>query len=177
MRKHVCLRLHEQRGMTLLEVLVTLGVLSMFMAGTLQFYTTSYRHINAGEASLGLTHDAHGIMSFLAEDIRQAEAFVPDSPSDTTRTVLAAMRMAPKTLVNAKEVVIVYSLDVEQPARLFRTVVKGKQTSSLELSSSVQSLSIHTEKNHPVRVELVLEKTVAGQLKTFEASSAYAMRF
>ncbi|MCP4404235.1 MAG: prepilin-type N-terminal cleavage/methylation domain-containing protein [bacterium] len=177
MRKHVCHCLHGQRGMTLLEVLVTLGVLSMFMVGTLQFYTTSYRHLNASEASLELTHDAHKIMSMLAEDIRQTEAFVPDFPSNTTRIVLAAMRMAPKTAANAKDVVIVYSLDADRTEHLFRTVSKDGRESSLELSSSVQSLSIHADDNRPVRVELTLQKTVAGQVKTFEASSAYAVRF
>ena len=175
MRQSICCRMRGQRGMTLLEVLVTLGVLAMFMAGTLQFYSTSYRALNAGEASLGLTHDAHAIMSILSEDIRQAEAFVPDFP--TARTVVAAMRMASKTVANAKDVVVVYSLDDRQPAHLFRTVVKGEQESSLELASSVKSLELHSADNRLLRVELSLEKTVAGQQKTFEASSAYAMRF
>ena len=177
MKKDIVHRLREQRGMTLLEVLVTLGVLGIFMAGTLQFYSTSYRHLNANEASLELTHDAHGIMSLLAEDIRQSEAFVPDFPHDTTHTVLAAMRMAPKSVPNAENVVIVYSLDDRQPAHLFRSVFKDNKVSSLELSSSVQSLSIHPDENRPVKVELTLGKTVAGQQKIFKASSAYAMRF
>jgi prepilin-type N-terminal cleavage/methylation domain-containing protein len=177
MRNTIYSRLGGQQGMTLLEVLVTLGVLAVFMAGTLQFYSTSFRTLNAGDAALDLTHDAHAIMSALAEDIRRAETFVADVADSADRTVVAAMRMVPNTIAREKEVMVVYSLNDDHPAHLFRTVIKDSRESSLELSSSVQSLRLHIDANQPVRVELVLERTVAGRKKTFEASSAYTMRF
>ncbi|PID58929.1 hypothetical protein CSB45_02710 [candidate division KSB3 bacterium] len=177
MRHAVSRRVRGQQGMTLLEVLVTLGVMTIFMAGTLQFYSTNYRILSAGDAMLDLTHDAHTIMSRLAEDIRRTELFLPDFSSKSGRTVVAAMRMAPRTAADLNGVVVVYSLSDGKPAHLFRTVMKGSQERSLELAPSVTSLQLYTDATQLIRVELALEKTVSGQKKTFEVSSAYAMRF
>ena len=71
----------SQKGMTLLEVLVTLGVMSVVFISTLEFYSSSYAFLRGQEAKSSALQDANRIMALLAEDIRGAEALMPDFAS------------------------------------------------------------------------------------------------
>lgn len=166
-----------ERGMTLLEVLVTLGVLSIIFIGILQFYSTTYKHLRVRESFVDIVYDAQVIMAHLGEDIRQAEEFLANFPMDNTRSVITVFKMAPKTSTASPNIVVVYSLDNSRPSRLLRSTYEGEQERSTELSTSVQTLTIEPEMNGLVNVELVMRDKIAGRFTTFDVSSAYAMRF
>ncbi len=166
-----------QCGMTLLEVMVTLGVLSIFFMGTLQFYSTTYKHLRTRESALDLLHDAHYIMSSLGKDIRQAENLVENFQELPARSVIAALKMAPDLNSHSGKMIVVYWLDRTRPTHLFRSVYRNGQESSSELSSLIQSLTIQPETDRLVSVQFTLQDRIAGQAATFQVSSAYAMRF
>lgn len=163
--------------MTLLEVLVTLGVLSIIFIGILQFYSSTYKHLRIRESFVDIVYDAQIIMTHLGEDIRQAEEFLVDFPMDETRSVITAFKITPKTTTVSANIVVVYSLDNSRPTRLVRSIYERDQERSTELSTSVQTLTIKAEMNGLVNVELVMRDKIAGRFTTFDVSSAYAMRF
>ncbi len=167
----------EQRGMTLLEIMVTLGVFSIFVMGTLQFYSATYKHLRIRESAFDVMHDAQHIMSAIGQDIRQAEEVVENYQELPARSVITAFKIAPTLSLYSGQTMIVYWLDETRPTHLFRSVYKNGQESSLELSPFIQSLTIQPEGDRLLNVQLALQDTVAGQLTTFQASSTYAMRF
>ncbi len=157
----------SQNGMTLLEVLVTLGVLSVIFISTLQFYASTYAFLRNQEALTNVLLDANRIMTLLAEDIRGAETFLPDVSVNQSRTVVAAFEMRSNR--------IVYSIAAEHPTTLRRSVHTGDNETFVDLSSVVRSLSV-ADKHGLISVSLVLDIKGTGRAATYQVASAYAMK-
>ena len=82
-----------QQGMTLLEVMVTLGILSMILIGTLRLYSTTYKNLQTHNALIDTIHDANLVMSYIGDDIRQADQVLNNYSNPELDTVVAAMKM------------------------------------------------------------------------------------
>jgi len=163
----------SQKGMTLLEVLVTLGVMSVIFIGTLEFYSSSYAFLRGQEAKSNALEDANRIMTLFAEDIRGAEALLPDFTMNAPRTLVAAFQMRPNAAAPRR--IVTYSLDQARPATLLRSVYSEERETFFELSSDVHSLSV-SERNGLISVLLALDLKGTGRASTYEVASAYAMK-
>ena len=169
--------LSEQWGMTLLEVIVTLGVLSVIFMGTLKLYSTTYKTLRTRDSLLNLIHDSHILMSYIGDDIRHAESVKSDFQLHTPNTVVAIIKIAAGSAIPSKEMVVVYSLGVKHPNRLFRSVyIEGKETSKVEISTYIYKLRVKPKTKKLFEVQIILKDQVVGQLSTLQVSSAYAMR-
>jgi prepilin-type N-terminal cleavage/methylation domain-containing protein len=154
----------KQKGMTLVEVLVTLGILSFVLGATLTLYSSTFRNIRTHDSFLNILHDADVITSYIGADIRRAHEFLKDYQTSQGQTVVAAMKVAKGIPEGNEESVIVYSLDAEHPNRLVRSVHTGASSTSIELSTLIREFK-------------VIEDEVAGNVNTFQASSAFALRY
>ena len=165
--------LMEQQGMTLLEVLVTLGILSMVFIGTLRLYSTTYKNLRTRHLLVETIHDANLVMAYIGDDIRQADQVLSNYTDTELDTVVAAMKMIP---AYADERVVIYSLDAKRPTSLIRSVKTGTDRVSIQLSTLVKDLEIIPKNDKLFEVKLTLEDVTAGEVSTLQVSSAYALR-
>ena len=169
--------LMNRRGVTLLECVVTLTALSIFFLGAYQVYSSTYRYFYVREAQLNLVQDSQRIMSYIADDIRQAEILLPDYAGTNSYAVLLALKMQPSSSMSSDaNTIIAYAIDKGKPHHLFRIVYANGQTTSLELSPYLDTLNVLPETEKLIKVELSLQETVAGKESTYHVASAYAMR-
>ena len=163
----------SQKGMTLLEVLVTIGVMSVVFISTLEFYASSAQFLRKQEAMASVLQDANRIMALLAEDIRGAETFLPDFVVNEPRTVVAAFKMRPNAAFSRR--VVAYSFENAHPTTLLRSIHTEEREVFFELSSDVHSLAV-SEQYGLVSVSLVLDVKGTGRALTYQVASAYAMK-
>ncbi len=167
----------KQRGMTLLEVIVTMGLLSVLLIGTLTIYAQLFKAIQMRDNLMTVLHDADLIMSSIGNDIRNASAFLKkDYQGNDPQKVIAAFKVRTRSAAQPEERVIVYALDSQHPDRLIRSVQTGGRVTSLELSRFVQQLDIAPTSQNVFAVQLVLKHTGAGKVNTWRTSSAFALR-
>jgi prepilin-type N-terminal cleavage/methylation domain-containing protein len=166
----------QPKGMTLVEVLVTIAILSLVLGVTLTLYSTTFRNIRIRESLLYMLHDADLIMSSIGDDIRHTDEFLKDYHAPESHVVVAAMKTKNPSK-QAEERVIVYSLDAERPNRLIRSVHRGEDSTSVELSTFIRKLEIIPTTERLFKVNLLLEDEVAGKVETWQASSAFALRY
>ncbi len=166
-----------QRGMTLIEVVVTLGILSAFFIGTLGIYSTTYTNLRTRESLLNVVEDSDLLMSYIGNDIQNAYEVLKDYQSAEDRTVVAVMKIRKGTPDQIRERVVVYALDANRPNRLFRTVHTEEQTSSTELSTHIDMIKVIPKSEKLFEVQLILEDRVARKISRLQASSTYAMRY
>lgn len=179
MNKRLQLR-HTARGMTLVEVLVTIGVLSLVLAFILPMYSTSYETIRSRDALLTLIHESDRLMNMIGDDIRKAYEILLNAPSDKEHTVTATMKVhqiAPDS--SLQEQVITYALDAQRPNRLLRLVQRqeNEKLITTELSRNIQSIQITSKTPMLFDVQLRLQQTVAGKKVSLQTASSYAMRW
>lgn len=167
----------KQQGMTLVEVLVTIGVLSFVLGAALTLYTTTFRNIQTRDSFLNILHDADLIMSSMGDDIKHAQTFLKDYQTNASQRVVAALKKIKGGPEQREEIVIVYSLETNRPNRLVRSVHTGEKTTSLELSTHIQELKITPTTDNLFKVTLTLEDEVAGKVNRLQASSAFALKY
>lgn len=162
-----------QRGMTLIEVLVTISLLGFVMASTLTLYSNIMKTNRQRDTLTTMISDADRILSTVEQDIRNATSFAPDYALEGKFTVIAAFPRN-KNVTNRPQTTIVYALDADQPNRLFRVVV-GDGVRATELSAGVKNVRMIPTPDTLITVELILETRVAGEVKTWQAASAFAL--
>jgi prepilin-type N-terminal cleavage/methylation domain-containing protein len=167
----------KQSGMTLIEVLVTIAILSFVLGAALTLYSTTFRNIRTHDSFLNILHDADLIMSYIGDDIRHANHFLNDYPTDESQIVVAAMSTGKGAFNKSEETVIVYSLETKRPKRLIRSVHIGEKTTSLELSKLIQEIKILPTTDKLFKVTLTLKDEVAGKVNSLHASSAFALKY
>jgi len=167
----------KQKGMTLVEVLVTLGILSFVLGATLTLYSSTFRNIRTHDSFLNMLHDADLIMSYVGKDIRHANEFLKGYHTSETQIVVAAMKRVKGRPEGDEERLIVYSLDAERPNRLIRSVRTGANSTSIELSTLIREFKIIPTTQNLFEVTILLEDEVAGKVNTLQASSAFASRY
>ena len=166
----------KQRGMTLIEVMVTMGLLSVLLIGTLTIYAQLFKAIQTRDNLMTVLHDADLIMSSIGNDIRNASAFLKDYQGNDSQKVIAAFNVRTRSAAQPAERVIVYALDSQHPDRLIRSVQTGGRVMSLELSRLVQQLDIAPTSQNVFAVQLLLKYTGTGKVNTWRTSSAFALR-
>lgn len=165
-----------QRGMTLVEVIVTLGILSVFFIGTLGIYSTTYKTLRTRDSLMNILDSSDLLMSYIGNDIRHAHEFLNNYQEDNAHTVVAAMKIKQGGLDQTKERIVVYALDAEYPNRLFRIVHQESRVVSIELSTHIHTFNVIPKAENLFEVQLILRDRVAGKVSTLQASSVYAMR-
>ncbi|MBD3307107.1 prepilin-type N-terminal cleavage/methylation domain-containing protein [candidate division KSB3 bacterium] len=169
--------LRNHQGMTLLEVMVTLGVLSGVLAATLTMYSNTYKNIRTREALIDAIHDIDLIMTTIGDDIRQAQEFLPSYHDDELGgTTVAAMKIFMPDARSGEEAIVVYSLDTDQADRLVRSLRRQDHVTSVELSSRIQTLQVIPKTDRLIQVDVTVEGFVDAKRSTVQASSVYAMR-
>lgn len=160
------------RGMTLIEVMVTISLLSFVMASALTLYSNVMKANRQRDSLTTLIADADRILTTIEHDIRRAGALLSEYPIRDTQTVIAALPLRQKPEIPST---IVYALDDKRPNHLLRLVYSGDNVTSTDMSAVVRSLSITPTTTALVNVELVVEDTIAGDVNTWQASSAFAL--
>lgn len=178
MNKYLQLR-HGACGMTLIEVLVTIGVLSLVLAFILPMYSTSYETLRSRDALLTIIHESDRLMHMIGADIRKAHEVLRNAPSDMEHTVVATMKVHQIASDSSlQEQVIFYALDAQRPNRLLRIVQQqgNEQLVATELSRNVESIQVTSETQTLFNIQLRLQQTVAGKRVSLQTASSYAMR-
>lgn len=170
----------DARGMTILELLVTMGVLSVLFALILPMYSTSYETIRSRDALVTIIHESDLLMNMIGNDIRESqEALLNYSPKDMDHTVVAALKTRRMTAdASFQEQLILYVLDEDRPNRLLRMVQQpGKeQLMTTEVSRNIESIQVKAATNKLFTVQLMLQQTVAGKKVSLQTASSYMMR-
>jgi type II secretory pathway component PulJ len=166
----------KQRGMTLIEVIVIVGLLSAILIGAMTIYSDLFAAIRGRDQLITVLHEANVIMTSIGDDIRHAVALLNDYQGNESQTVMAAFKVKQETSAQPEERVIVYAVDPQRPNRLLRTVQIGDRSTALELSTHVQQLEIAPKSENILAVHLVLQYPVAGKVNTWRTSSVFALR-
>ena len=167
--------LRKQQGMTLVEVMVTITVLSFVLGSSLTLYASMLKNIKKRDSVITMLHDADRIMTTLGTDIRRADKWLNNYSTRESYTVIAAMKVTNPFPNSSQEYIVVYALDDAYPNRLVRTVYAGESTTSTALSTRISAIKITPKPRNLVNVELLLEETVAGETKSWQGSSAFAL--
>ncbi len=175
MRKQRRVSLTRQ-GLTLIEVIVTLGVLSVFLTGTLGIYSRTYRNIKIKDSLMSVMSDSDLIMTYLGHDIRHAYEFLSDYQDDTSNIVIAAMKIREGMPEAPTENLVVYFLDAEQPHRLVRDVRTPHSHITAEISTRVHTFKVIPKTQRLFEVRLILQDQAAGNLSTSQVTSKFTMR-
>lgn len=166
----------KQQGMTLVEVMVTIAVLSMVMASALTLYSRMFKNIQQRDSVVTMLYDSDHIMTYIGHDIRNADELLDAYPVEASQTLITAMKFATPTGEGQEEQVVAYTLDTNRPTHLVRSIYAGESVVSTTLSTLVQVINIKPKTKNLFEVELLLEDTVAGELKSWQASSAFALQ-
>lgn len=166
-----------QQGMTLIEVIVTIGVLSIFFIGTLGMYTRTYRHLQTRDSLISIVDDSDRIMSYIGDDIRHAHQFLNDYQGDDSHIVVAAMKIRQGGPEAPMENLVVYFLDADRPNRLIRSVRTKNNTVTMEISTQVHTLKVVPKEKKLFEVQLSVQDQVAGKQSTTQVLSQYAIRY
>jgi prepilin-type N-terminal cleavage/methylation domain-containing protein len=168
-------------GMTLVETLVTLGVLSIVMAGSLLVYSTTLKAIHTRNSQIRIMHDADTIMSYVGNDLRHTYQYLPNYQGKPSQQVVAALKVLKGSAEFPNEQLVVYFLDADTPSRLMRSVISDDyQATPVELSALVRDITIApaaTSAKKLFEIHLSLEDTVAGKSNTLQTSSAFTSRY
>ena len=167
----------KQNGMTLVEVLVTITVLSFVFGAALTLYSTTFRNIQTRDSFLNILHDTDLIMSYIGDDIRHAHKILKDYQAEESQIVVAAMKIIKGVPKKSEEILIVYSLETNRPNRLLRSVHTGERTTSLELSKLIREVKVIPTTDKLFKVTLTLEDEVAGKINRLQSSSAFALKY
>ena len=66
---------HSERGVTLVEMMVTVSILSVTSAIIYQGFILSFEHYNKGQRKAAVVQDARGAMELMSRSIREARSF------------------------------------------------------------------------------------------------------
>lgn len=166
----------KQQGMTLVEVLVTITVLSFVLGSSFTLYASMLKNIRKRDSVIAMLHEADQIMTTLGNDIRRADEWLNNYSTRDSHTVIAAMKMADPLTNSGDKCTVVYALDKDYPNHLVRAVYVGESITHTALSARISAIKITPQPPKLVYVELRLEEMVAGETKTWQGSSAYAMK-
>lgn len=169
-------RPEKQQGMTLVEVMVTITVLSFVLGSSLTLYASMLKNIKKRDSVITMLHDADRIMATLGTDIRRADEWLNGYSTGESHTVIAAMKISNPFPNSSQEYIVVYALDDADPNRLVRTVHAGESATRTVLSARISAIKITPKPQKLVNVELLLEETVAGETKSWQGSSAFALK-
>ncbi len=173
-RQSMCMRRGSgfpQRGMTLIEVLISISLLGSLMAGTLTLYSSIMKTNRQRDTVAAMIADADRILATVEQDIRRAATINPNYALAGTYAVVAALHRAQND--NARPRTIVYAFDAVQPQRLLRLAVTD-DVHVTELATGVKSFTILPGPNVLITVDVVLERIVADETKTWHASTAFS---
>ena len=160
------------RGMTLIEVVVTISLLSFVMASALTLYSNIMKTSRQRDSLATLIADSDRILSTIERDIQNADHLLSEYPIQDSLSVVAALPMHQKYGAAST---VVYALDNERPNHLLRIVYSGNDVASIDMSAVVQNLTMTSTTSALVNVELTVEDTVAGNVNTWQVSSAFAL--
>jgi prepilin-type N-terminal cleavage/methylation domain-containing protein len=166
----------NQQGLTLIEVIVTLAVLSGFLIGILGIYSKTYRNIKIKDSLISVIEDSDQIMSYIGNDIRHAYKFLGDYQDDTSHIVVAAMKIREGMPEAPTENLVVYFLDAEQPHRLIRDVRTPQSHITTEISNHIHTFRVIPKTQKLFEVQLILQDQAAGNISTSQVTSKFTMR-
>ncbi len=175
MRQHSARQ--RRQGMTLIEVMVTIGILSAFFIVALGMYSKTYSYVRSRNALMTIVDESDRIMTYIGADIRNAREFLADyTDEDESHRVIAAFTMKAGKSGEAAERVIVYFWDADAPGRLVRSVQTAERQADMELTTNFDSLVVIPHAERLFEVRLFLQQQTADNVSRSHIISKYAMR-
>lgn len=166
----------SSRGMTLVEVLVTITVLSFVLAISLGIYGNLLKTITMRDSISAMIGDADLIMRYIGQDLRQADEILSNYATNASQAVVVALKSINTASPRREERVVVYVLDADRPNRLVRSVYAGQNSTSIELSTRIGSINVSPSSPGLVGVKLMLTEMAAGKAQAWEASTTFAVK-
>lgn len=163
-------------GMTLVEVLVTITVLSFVMGSSLGIYSKVLKTIRIRDSILTMIGDADVIMMYLGQDLRHADEILSNYATNSSQTVVVALKSINMASPHREERVIAYMLDADRPNRLVRSVYAEQNSISIELSPRIGNIKVNPSSPGLVEVKLMLTDMAAGKAQIWQASTTFAVK-
>jgi len=179
-----CLRFNRklnrrEEGFTLPEVIVSLGILSIFMTVALSVFSQTYGYINRADLDLDLLHQAQMVLGQLSQDIRNAsEIATQHGAFQSSERVLILKLADPSEKDQGKGTYVIYHYNPadakvsESPGEIRRIAFPSQSGIDL-LSQDVKNLKFNLTPSQTVEIELDLEKRMYGITRSLSVRSAY----
>ena len=181
-------RKSQQKGITLVEVLVTVTIASSMILAMLSIYVAGQRYFMNGSARSDVLRDNRQVLNFVSRDVKEAIQVMPTWDVYTTSTdclILQVSSIDSNGLIidiDSQFDYIVYRLNSEYPNRLERIIdandgVSNREDSSRTIATIVSSFQLSSggvdlsavsnfDQVSSVEVTLITTKNLLG--RTFQ---------
>jgi len=181
-------RKSQQKGITLVEVLVTVTIASSMILAMLSIYVAGQRYFMNGSARSDVLRDNRQVLNFVSRDVKEAIQVMPTWDVHTTSTdclILQVPSIDSSGLIidiDSQFDYIVYRLNSEYPNRLERIIdandgVSNREDSSRTIATIVSSFQLSSggvdlsavsnfDQVSSVEVTLITTKNLLG--RTFQ---------
>jgi len=181
-------RKYQPKGITLVEVLVTVTISSLMILAMLSLYVAGQRYFMTGTARSDVLRDNRQVLNYVSRDIKEAIQVMPTWDIYTTSTdclILQVSSIDSSGLIidiDSQFDYIVYRLNSEYPNRLERIIdandglssredstrVIATRVSSFQLSSGGVDLSAVSNFDQVSSVDITLVTTQSQLGRTFQ---------
>jgi len=146
-------RKSQPKGITLVEVLVTVTISSLMILAMLSLYVAGQRYFMHGSARSDVLRDNRQVLNFVSRDIKEAIQVLPSWDVYTTSTNCLVLQVASLDSngliidIDSQFDYIVYRLNSEYPNRLERIIdandgVSNREDSSRTIATRVSSFQL-----------------------------------
>lgn len=149
-------RKDQPKGITLVEVLVTVTIVSFMILAMLSLYVAGQRYFMTGSARSDVLRDNRHVLNYISRDVKEAIRVVPSWDVYATSTeciILQVPSLDSNGLIidiDSQFDYIVYRLNSEYPNRLERVIdandgVSNREDSSRTIATRVNSFQLSSE--------------------------------
>jgi len=149
-------RKYQPKGITLVEVLVTVTIVSFMILAMLSLYVAGQRYFMNGSARSDVLRDNRHVLNYVSRDVKEAIQVVPSWDVYATSTeciILQVPSLDSNGLIidiDSQFDYIVYRLNSEYPNRLERIIdandgVSNRTDSSRDIATRVNSFQLSSE--------------------------------
>ena len=146
-------RKYQPKGITLVEVLVTVTIVSFMILAMLSLYVAGQRHFMSGTARSDVLRDNRDVLNFISRDVKEAIRVVPAWDVYATSTeciILQVPSLDSNGLIidiDSQYDYIVYRLNSDYPNRLERIIdandgVSNRSDSTRTIATRVNSFQL-----------------------------------
>ncbi len=148
-------RKYQPKGITLIEVLVTVTIASSMLLAMLSLYVAGQRYFMIGSARSDVLRDNRQVLNYVSRDIKEAIQVMPSWDVYVTSTDCLILQVASLDSsgliidIDSQFDYIVYRLNSEYPNRLERIIdandgVSNREDSSRTITTRVNSFQLRS---------------------------------